>query len=41
MSCELKSNKDMTCENKSTKKSPADGRGFKPNFSVSPEIIKN
>ena len=24
----------MTCEKKSTKKSPAYGRGFKPNFSV-------
>ncbi len=26
--------KDMTCEKKSTKKSPAYGRGFKPKFSV-------
>ena len=25
---------NMTCEKKSTKKSPAYGRGFKPNFSV-------
>ena len=32
MTFELKRKKDITCGKKSTKKSPAYGRGFKPKF---------
>ena len=34
MTFELTSKKDITCRKKSTKKSLAHGRDFKPNFSV-------
>ena len=34
MTFELKRKRDITCGKKSTKKSPAYGGGFKPNFSV-------